>query len=290
MFVDEEPWSLACFQIYRAFPGAELAFYTKQNLKKKVPFPFSLLQKKVFARSAFCFSVSDEVSDVLKWKGFGGDIRYLPHSFDPERFREIAPPTKSEIRRGLGLREESCVVGYFGRLEPEKGMDDLFRAVEILEERGHTDQIEFLIVGNGSMEPELKAFLAHRRKAKVVFRPAIPHDTVGNTLAAIDVLVLPSRTVKNWKEQFGRILIEAMACGIAVIGSDSGEIPHLIRRANAGLVFAERNAEALALCIEQLAADFALRARMKANGKVFARENLAHESVARGLGRMLGLA
>lgn len=41
----------------------------------------------------------------------------------------------------------------------------------------------------------------------------------------LDVLVLPSRTLAHWKEQFGRVLTEAMACAVAVIGSDSGEIP-----------------------------------------------------------------
>jgi glycosyltransferase involved in cell wall biosynthesis len=59
-----------------------------------------------------------------------------------------------------------------------------------------------------------------------------------------DALVLPSRTTANWKEQFGRVLIEAMSCGVPVIGSSSGEIPHVI--GDGGLVFAEGDSQALA--------------------------------------------
>src|SRR5262249_42871242 len=157
-----------------------------------------------------------------------------------------------EIRHSLGLRENSCVVGYFGRLEPEKGMEDLCRAIDTLDTDFGAEELEFLVVGNGSMEAELQKFFAAKRNLRVVYRNAIPHDHVGRTLASIDIHVLPSRTAKNWKEQFGRILIEAMACGVAVIGSDSGEIPHLIRRSEAGLIFPEGNSKELARCIGQL--------------------------------------
>ena len=60
----------------------------------------------------------------------------------------------------------------------------------------------------------------------------------------MDVSVLPSLTRPNWKEQFGRTLAEAMSCETPVIGSDSGEIPHVI--GDAGLIFKEGDAQALA--------------------------------------------
>ena len=76
----------------------------------------------------------------------------------------------------------------------------------------------------------------------------VPSTEIPRLLNELDVLVLPSLTRRNWKEQFGRILIEAMACEVPVVGSSSGEIPHLI--ADAGLVFPEGDVEALrdALC------------------------------------------
>ena len=81
----------------------------------------------------------------------------------------------------------------------------------------------------------------------------------------LDVLVLPSRTLPNWKEQFGRVLIEAMACGICVVGSDSGEIPQVI--ADAGLVFPEGHAEALRQRLAQLQRNPNQRAALASRGR-----------------------
>ena len=71
----------------------------------------------------------------------------------------------------------------------------------------------------------------------------MPSTEVPAVLRALDVLVLPSLTTPSWKEQFGRVLQEAMACAIPVVGSDSGEIPHVI--GDAGLVTPEGDAAAL---------------------------------------------
>jgi len=69
--------------------------------------------------------------------------------------------------------------------------------------------------------------------------------------------VLPSHTTANWKEQFGRVLIEAMACRVLAIGSDSGAIPEVI--GDDRCVFSEGDVPALAATIERLAADPLLR-------------------------------
>jgi glycosyltransferase involved in cell wall biosynthesis len=66
----------------------------------------------------------------------------------------------------------------------------------------------------------------------------------------MDILVLPSRTFPNWSEQFGRVLVEAMACGVCVVGSDAGEIPHVI--GDAGLIFPEDNLERLRKHLQDL--------------------------------------
>jgi glycosyltransferase involved in cell wall biosynthesis len=72
---------------------------------------------------------------------------------------------------------------------------------------------------------------------RVAIQPAVPSIEVPALLQQLDVLVLPSRTTAHWKEQFGRVLVEAMSCGVAVVGSSSGEIPHVI--GDAGIVVAE---------------------------------------------------
>jgi glycosyltransferase involved in cell wall biosynthesis len=77
-----------------------------------------------------------------------------------------------------------------------------------------------------------------------------------SALCELDALVLPSLSTPYWQEQFGRILVEAMACGIPVIGSSSGAIPEVV--ADAGIIVPENDAGALSSAIERLAisADF----------------------------------
>ena len=92
---------------------------------------------------------------------------------------------------------------------------------------------------------------------------------------SLDLLVLPSRTRPNWKEQFGRVLIEAMACGVPVLGSDSGEIPRVI--GDAGVVFPEEDLEALRFQLQRLMEDPTARKSLAAAGRerVLARFTMA---------------
>ena len=93
----------------------------------------------------------------------------------------------------------------------------------------------------------------------------------------------PSRSRPNWVEQFGRVLVEAMACGVAVVGSDCGEIPHVI--GEAGLIFAEGDVEALRGHLARLQSDAALRAELARRGRQrvlerFTQARVAEETVA----------
>ena len=95
---------------------------------------------------------------------------------------------------------------------------------------------------------------------------------------AMDALALPSRTTPHWVEFFGRALIEAMACGAAVVGSDSGEIARVV--GGAGLIVPEGNAAALAQALQRLQRDPQLAARLRENGQRRVQENYAWEKIA----------
>jgi glycosyltransferase involved in cell wall biosynthesis len=97
----------------------------------------------------------------------------------------------------------------------------------------------------------------------------------------LDVLVLPSETQQNWKEQFGRVIPEALACGAAIVGSDSGEIPHLIRQSGGGLVFRERDSDALAQALRIMITEPRRRAVMASAGRAWVIDNISLESVAK---------
>ncbi len=113
---------------------------------------------------------------------------------------------------------------------------------------------------------------------QVTFTPAGPPTDVAATMRRLDVLVLPSSTTPVWKEQFGRVLVEAMACRVAVIGSDSGAIPEVV--GGAGMIFPEGNAAALCEKLSELIRTPALREQLAEAGYQRVLANYTQERIA----------
>jgi len=146
-------------------------------------------------------------------------------------------------------------VGFVGRIAHAKGIDTLLRAVALLATatKGNRD-IAIHIYGDG--EP---AYVAQLRQLQhdlaipegvVQWHGAVAHRNVPDAIRSLDVLVVPTAPYKGYKEQFGRVVIEALACRIPLITSDNGELPVLIRQTGGGLVFPAENAQELARCIK----------------------------------------
>jgi glycosyltransferase involved in cell wall biosynthesis len=114
---------------------------------------------------------------------------------------------------------------------------------------------------------------------RVTFRGSLPGEEIPAMLAELDVVVVPSRTMPNWKEQFGRVIVEAMACEVPVIGSDSGEIPNVI--GEAGIIFPEGDAEALAVQLDNLLNDPLRAERLGQAGRERVLARYTHERIAR---------
>jgi glycosyltransferase involved in cell wall biosynthesis len=287
VFLDEEPWSLAALQTFYEFPSVPVLFFTKENLPKWIPWPFSHLEQWVYRRAAGAFAVSQEVKEVLRRKGFHGHVEQLEHSYDPQLFRLRTEEEKRSLKAEFGIPPNAIVLGYFGRLAAEKGLEDLVEALRLLTKEAGLPNWFFLCVGNGPAEDDTKAALASLPTDRYRMLDALSHDRVGRLLGTLDVLVLPSRTTRRWKEQFGRILVEAMACGAAAVGSDSGEIPRLIARSGGGLVFAEGQPAELASCLVRLLRDPELLHKHRAQGRAYVEKTLTHEIVARALAEKL---
>ena len=176
------------------------------------------------------------------------------------------------MHAGLGWHGEAPVVGYVGRLVREKGLGVLTAALDRL------DRWRALIVGDGPMRPELERWAArHPERVRLVHGAG--HDRIPELMAGMDLLCLPSLTTPRWREQFGRVLIEGMAAGLAVVGSDSGEIPHVI--GDAGVVVPEGDVERWADALETLLLDPAGRAALSARGRARAEAEFALPVVAR---------
>ena len=101
--------------------------------------------------------------------------------------------------------------------------------------------------------------------------------------------MLPSRTTPSWKEQFGRVLIEALASGVAVIGSNSGQIPHLIEETGGGLVFEEGDANALVRQILVMVDEPEKRRHFVEAGSRVVQERFTCDAVARKLRDLLAI-
>src|SRR5205823_4589256 len=114
---------------------------------------------------------------------------------------------------------------------------------------------------------------------RVIFKSAVPTHEVPREMERLDVLVLPSLTRPNWKEQFGRVLPEAMSCETPVIGSSSGEIPYVI--GDSGLVFKEGDARELSTCVERLLNDPVFYADLAKRGRQRVLEHYTQGQIAR---------
>ena len=158
---------------------------------------------------------------------------------------QFYPSRNEKLRRELGVHEK-FVLGYVGRIVQEKGLFTLLNALKYLPESVHC-----LCIGDG---PDLNFFIAKARalglENRVHWVGEVPRGNARSYINAFDALVLPSETTPWWKEQLGRVLPEAMACGVSIIGSDSGAIPEIV--GEAGEIFPERDCYALAATVRTL--------------------------------------
>ena len=229
----EEPYILAGGQIAWLTPrNTAFVFYTMQNIVKSYPPPFSWIEKYSLDRCDGWLAVGNTVVDTLMQRGYERKPHeMIPLGVDIERFSP-SPESRREVRNALGWPESGPpVIGFLGRLVPEKGLTLLMSLLEQIR-----SPWRFLIVGTGPMERELRKW-GERFGDRVRVATDVKHDMAPAYLNAMDLLCSPSQTVSNWREQLGRMLIEAFACGVPVVGSDSGEIPHVI--GDAGLVVNE---------------------------------------------------
>lgn len=165
------------------------------------------------------------------------------------------------------------VIGYLGRFVPEKGLPLLQQVLDRT-----TLPWRLLLVGGGPYQSQLQSW-AIQQGDRVRIVNGVTHDEVPAYLNAMDLLVAPSRTTSHWREQLGRMLLEAFACGVPVIGSDSGEIPHVI--GGAGIVVGESDLLGWQNAIESLLESPDRRAELTRQGRHRAESEFAWPVVAR---------
>ena len=269
--IDEEPYNLATWLALHTAGqiGAKTLFFSWQNINRNYPLPFRIGERWVLNTVDYALMGTQSAAEVWRAKGYRGKLAVVPQfGVDPDMF--------------YPARDENCDtlrIGYIGRLVYEKGIDILLRALATL-----PGNWSLQIVGGGP-EATILRHLAHQLniQAKVHFAGQIPSVQMPEIYRNLDVLVVPSRTLPNWKEQFGRVIIEAMAGEVAVIGSDSGAIPDVI--GDSGLLFRENDVEHLAAQIEHLLKNPELRRKLAQAGRQrilthFTQKQVAEQTVA----------
>jgi phosphatidylinositol alpha-1,6-mannosyltransferase len=271
----EEPYVFAAAQVARATPAhASLVYATFQNLAKDYPWPLSAFERTTMRRADGWIAFGQTVHQTLASRTAYASTpsRVIPPGVDVDRFRPDADGGRA-IREKLGWPADANVVGYLGRFVPQKGLPLLLDALSAC-----TAGWRALFVGGGPMEAELRAF-ADRHPRRVHVQTGVPHDDVPAWLNAMSVLCAPSQTTPAWREQFGRMLIEAMACGVPVIASDSGEMPSVV--GDAATIVSESDVTQWTAAIDHLLDTPSLRSGQAASGRARAERRFAWPVVAR---------
>lgn len=271
----EEPYVAAGAQIAALAPsGVPLVFATFQNLSKPYPPPFNWMERRVLRRADGWIAFGRTVHETQRARAGYAEIpsRVIPPGVDTQRFTPDAA-ARARVRSARGWNDNTPVVGFLGRFVAEKGLSVLTAALRRL-----TQPWRALFVGGGEGRAELEA-LAAAYPGRVSIATNVAHDEVPEYLNAMDVLCAPSQTTPRWREQFGRMVIEAMACGVPVVASRSGEIPYVV--GDAGVLLCEDDVDEWSAALGQVLSDPGARRDLADRGLRKARLQFAWPVVAR---------
>jgi len=271
IYVHHEPYGLATAQVYlanRLVDNCPIGFYGAQNILKTYPVPFRWFEHLVLQQSAFCFPVTEGALEVVRQKGYKGIAEVLPLALDKGIYHPD-PAWAAAKRAELGIADDEFVIGYLGRLVEEKGLQAMLHAAQVLQGR----RWRCILVGSGPYEPELRATVQRLGMTDhVLFVGFVPHEEAPGWLSLFDVLILASESRPNWKEQFGRVILEANACGSAVIGTESGEIGNVLRNTGGGLIVPEGSVSELGKAMLELEEHPDYRRQLALQGAAAVRE------------------
>jgi glycosyltransferase involved in cell wall biosynthesis len=267
--IEQEVYSFTSAEVALAAKaaGRKVVVFSWENLDRPVH-PLQRAARRIVLRAADAIlSGSAEGAELIRRWGFQKRIEVIPQlGVDPFVFRPSSDPHR-----------QLFTIGYVGRLVQEKGVDLLLHALALLAEEGR--EFQCVICGDGPQGEGLRALAWRLGLAdRIRWSGALAHEGIPELMRTLDVLVLPSRAAPRWKEQFGHVLIEAMATGIPVAGSSSGAIPEVIGRPD--MIFREEDHRGLAGILERLMTGEGLRRQAGCYAIARVREHYTHDRIA----------
>ena len=221
---------------------SKVMMYSAENLPNNIRAVLKFPMRYVMKRADVAFVCSHGVKTVLEAEGYTNSIEVFPLGVDTTKFYKFSA---NDVKDELQLHGK-FVVGYVGRLLEIKGVYLLIELMQHLPDSFHA-----VFVGNGPEEHNLRKLAAqYHVSQRVHFVGNVPYTRLPHYINCMDIGIVPSRTTKRWKEQFGRVLVEFMSCEVPVIGSTSGSIPEVL--GTAGCLFSEDNIQQLVQKIHDL--------------------------------------
>ncbi|MFO0969279.1 MAG: glycosyltransferase [Gemmataceae bacterium] len=202
-------------------------------------------------------------------------LHTIPYGIDARPFAAAAPEAGRALRRRWGVPNESLLIGFVGRLVPQKSVDTLLRGLALLRQRGGADPW-LAIVGGGPLEADLRRQARELGVAERVVWAGF-HDDIPPVMRAFDVFSMTSVY-----EGFGLVLVEAMAADLPVVATRAGSIPEIVVHGETGMLIEPRDHAALAAAWGRFE-DTELRARFGAAGQrrvfeTFTLDRMFHET------------
>ncbi len=288
VLVDAEPWALIRWQVWLLTrciqPRAMFGEFSWENVERAGLKGGILSQVYRLAARSHEFSISGNSAGREIFLRHGGNAEWnlvaAQIGVDSSEFCPATAGEKAVLRREMALPENGFLCGFCGRLTEAKGLRELVSAVESLREQQPGLDVQLVLMGEGEMNAELSAHAQGNRWLHLL--PPRSHQGVAAFMRSLDLFVLPSKPQRSrrgvWEEQFGHVLIEAMAAGVATLGSTSGAIPEVIAMPEA--VFPHSDAAALTRTMARWMLDDAGRATLSAAQRRRTLDHHTHEALA----------
>jgi glycosyltransferase involved in cell wall biosynthesis len=231
---EEQPQVLYCHSMNQLPLAIFLARRTGVPLVFHLRTPVPVISRRNRRRMSFPSSfISVSESTKTAWSRLRPDLsahcEVIPNGVDLHAYSQPSSAEREEARTNLDLSPSSAIAAFVGRVTPEKGVIDLIRAHKSLPP---DSQPWLVVVGSGLSDGDQEYEALVRREAGSRTKFLGYQDSAANVIKAADVVVLPSHA-----EAFGRVVIESLACGVPVIGSNVGGIPEILSADFADLLF-----------------------------------------------------
>lgn len=268
-------------------PQGILAAFAKINKSKLIVsvhgsdlFPlknslFKSLQRAALKNCDACTVNSEATKNeiIRRFSEYKNKVRVIPMGVDTRLF------SKRNVKSKFKDYSNQKIVLFTGRLNEQKGIEYLIKSMTIVNKKIRNARL--LIIGEGEYRNEMQKLADSLRVKNIEFIGSVPHQKLADYYNLADVFVLPAVTSRIGTEGQGLVLLEAMACGTAVIGTKTGGIKFIIKNIQNGLLARERDESDLAENIIKVISDSRLRQKLSKNGIEFVRQNYSWETIVK---------